>query len=91
MATAQSEGWCDLRSVNAAVVPDGERHSPTMVFHSFSPDIDPESGHDSRSGKQLPRWITQVSGFSMAPLSFNRGVFRKMGLNMMMDYVVDTI
>ena len=80
---------CDLQSINAAVVPDGTPNTSSMVFHSFSPDINPDTGYDSRSGKQLPAFITQVSGFNMGPLNFNRGVFSKKGLNMM-DYIVDT-
>lgn len=82
--------WCNLTSINAAVVPDGTiSHAASMLFHSFSPDIDPETGYDSRSGKKLPAWITQVSGLSMASLLFNKGVFQRRGLNFS-DYVVDT-
>mmetsp|Transcript_29204 Transcript_29204/g.33630 ORF Transcript_29204/g.33630 Transcript_29204/m.33630 type:complete len:185 (+) Transcript_29204:511-1065(+) len=79
--------WCDLRGINAAVVADGTNGTADMVFNSFSPDIDPETGFDSRSNKTLPVFITQVSSFSMAPLNFNRRVFSKIGLRME-DYVV---
>lgn len=80
---------CDMRGVNAGIVPDSFNITSGMPFYSFAPTIDPETGYDSRSGKKLPSFITQVSGFTMAPLDFNRGVFRRQGLNMS-DYIVES-
>lgn len=81
--------WCDLSSINAAVVPDGTPDASSMIFHSFSPDIDPETGYDSRSGKTFPHWVTQISGLTMGPLLFNKGLFERKGLKLE-DYVVDS-
>mmetsp|Transcript_18351 Transcript_18351/g.25247 ORF Transcript_18351/g.25247 Transcript_18351/m.25247 type:complete len:368 (-) Transcript_18351:129-1232(-) len=80
--------WCNMSSINAGVVPDGTPKDSSMVFHTFSSDIDPDTGFDSRSGKTLPYWITQVSGLSMGPLFHNKRVFDKRGLKFE-DYVVD--
>lgn len=81
------KGICDMRGVNAGILPDSPNVTSRTPFYSFAPSIDPESGYDSLSGKMLPAFITQVSGFDMAPLEYNRDVFTKQGLNMD-DYVV---
>jgi len=60
-----------------------------MTFYSLDESIDPQTGYDSKSGKQLPPFITQVSGFTKAPILFNRGVFQKRGLDVQ-DYIVET-
>jgi hypothetical protein len=51
--------------------------------------IHPETGYDSKSGKTLPHWVTQVGGFSQQPILFNRGVWRRQGLDVW-DYIVET-
>lgn len=80
---------CDMKGINAAVVSDTMEDSKKqeLVFYSFKDTIDPETGYDSISNKTLPVFITQVSSFSMKPLLFNAGVFRRKGLNMQ-DYIV---
>merc|ERR1712194_279891 len=78
-----------MQGVNAAVVSDLVNTTDEMIFYSISETIDPETGYDSRSGKTLPCYITQISGFSMAPIRFNQGQWNKIGLKMM-DYVVKT-
>jgi len=91
------KGLCDMQGINAGIVPDtlnitsssSSSSAEMMPFYSFAPSIDPETGYDSLSGKTLPPWITQVSGFTMGPINFNQGVFRKQRLNMS-DYIVKT-
>lgn len=77
----------DLRSVHAGIVADSTNQTSAMKFYSVSETIDPVTGFDSLSNKSFPYWITQISSFSMEPLNFNRGVWRKLGLNMS-DYVI---
>ena len=80
---------CDMKSINAAVVSDHAGNTSEMVFYSIRDTIDPETGHDSLSGKTLPHWITQVSSFDKAPILFNKNIFRRNGLNVS-DYIVET-
>ena len=84
-----NETWCQVHTVPAGIVADTADNSQPLQFYHFHGDIDPVTGFDRRSGKQLPAWITQVSSFTMKPLVFNRGVFRRRGLNFW-DYVVTT-
>jgi len=79
---------CDMQGVNAAIIPDSQNDTTTMTFYSLNETIDPETGYDSVSGKTLPQYVTQLSSFSMRPLNYNRGQFRKRGLNME-DYIVE--
>jgi len=79
---------CDMKGVNAAIIPDSENDTTTMTFYSLNETIDPETGYDSVSGKKLPRYITQLSSFSMRSLNSNRRQFRNRGLNMD-DYIVE--
>jgi len=80
---------CNMRSVNAAVVSDKTPDAETenKVFYTLLDTIDPETGFDSRSGKSLPSYITQVSSFSKNPILFNRNQFSRKGLNVN-DYIV---
>jgi hypothetical protein len=81
---------CDMSTVNAGIVPDlVGKSNDSLTFYSVRETIDPETGYDSLSGKTFPVWITQISSFSMNPLNFNGGVWRRMGLSMK-DYIVQT-
>jgi len=87
----QNYSICDMKAINVAVLPDGhygENHT-NMTFYSVRDTIDPETGYDSLSGKRFPHWITQVSSFSKAPILFNGGKFKKLGLDVN-DYIVET-
>ena len=86
---------CDMRAVNAAVIPESLTEQDTisgttkrMVFYSLRDTIDPETGYDSISGKMLPPWITQVSSFSKEPILTNEREFTRLGLNVN-DYIVE--
>lgn len=87
----QKHSICDMKAINAGVVPDGfdGENSTNMTFYTIRDTIDPETGYDSLSGRKLPGWITQVSSFSKKPILFNRGVFKRHGLNVH-DYIVAT-
>ena len=52
-----------------------------MTFYTISDSVDPETGYDTKSGKYLPRYITQVSSFDKRPILYNRNQFTKLGLN----------
>lgn len=78
---------CKMNAVNAAIVPDSMSNTSSVTFYSVDGSIDPETGYDSRSGKKLPSWVTQVSGLSMDPLKYAEREWKKQGLNMS-DYVV---
>ncbi|KAL7535189.1 hypothetical protein ACHAWF_005081, partial [Thalassiosira exigua] len=80
---------CDMNAVNAGVVPDSMNNTDSMKFYSLSESIDPETGYDSKSGKTLPVFITQVSSFTLGPIMFNEGQFKRRGLNVW-DYIVET-
>lgn len=58
----------------------------TLAFYTFSADIDPDTGKDTRSGKQLEFWITQVASLDYAHLERHAFVFENEGL-VMEDYV----
>lgn len=80
---------CHLQAVNAAVIADTNNAMPqSMTFYLLS-----RNGLRQAIGKTIPiaasLYITQVSGFSMAPLRFNARQFTKRGLRMQ-DYVVQT-
>ena len=84
--TNTSQQICQTLTVNAGIVPDTTPPNTTMTFYALDESIDPQTGYDSKSGKTLPVYITQLSGFSRHALEFNRGQFRKRGLNMD-DYI----
>mmetsp|Transcript_28040 Transcript_28040/g.32685 ORF Transcript_28040/g.32685 Transcript_28040/m.32685 type:complete len:363 (-) Transcript_28040:87-1175(-) len=85
----QSQLKCQMKAVNAAVISDTTVSTDGLVFHSINETIDPETGIDSKTGKKLPIYITQLSGFSMKPILFNKNAFRSKGLDYK-DYVVKT-
>jgi len=80
---------CDMQGVNAAIIPDSQNDTTAMTFYSLNETIDPETGYDSKSGKTLPTYITQLSSFSMGPLNYNKRQFGRRGLNMK-DYIVES-
>ena len=63
--------------------------SPTITIYVISDTIDPATGFDSRSGQQLPEWITQISSLDRNFVFKHEKPFRKHGLQMS-DYVVPT-
>lgn len=79
---AKHSDLCGVRGINNAVVLDSfnSTQKDSLEFYCISKDIDPETGYDSRSGKYLPRFLTQLSSFSMSPLTHNKSVFRKQSL-----------
>ena len=92
---AKHSALCDMRAVNAAVIPESLTKDATsgatnkrMVFYSLRDTIDPETGYDSISGKMLPPWITQVSSFSKEPILTNEREFTRRGLDVN-DYIVE--
>ena len=88
---AKHSNMCTMKGVNVGVVSDALDVDTTnggMPFYSISESIDPETGYDSRSGKTFPRFITQVSSFSMKPIESNKFVWDRLGLQME-DYVVE--
>jgi hypothetical protein len=54
---------CDLKSLHAGIVPDSAE-STNLTFHGISADINVKTGLDSRSGKKLIIWASQLSSFS---------------------------
>jgi hypothetical protein len=86
---SKNSAVCDMKGINAAVVSDSIENAGNMPFYSMRDTIDPETGHDSLSGKRLPRWITQVSSFNMSSLQYAADQFTKRGL-VFEDYVVET-
>jgi FkbM family methyltransferase len=88
---ANHASYCQMNAINAAVMSDSLNSTDNLTFYSIDESIDPETGYDSKSGKTLPRWVTQVSGFSQQPILFtvNRGVWSNKGLNVW-DYIVET-
>lgn len=76
-----------MKTVNAGIVPDNANDTESLTFYSISDSIDPETGFDSRSNKTLPSFVTQISSFSLRPILFNKGVWRRKGLNVN-DYIV---
>lgn len=88
------QGMCSVHAINAAVVPNTFNPKPdenisSMTFYSLSETIDPETGYDSKSGKTLPKFITQVSSLDIRPITFNSRVFSRVGLDVN-DYIVKT-
>ena len=79
---------CDMHSIQAAIVSE-EQKGQDMIFYSISDDIDPETGYDSRSGRMLPEFITQVSSLNKESALMNAFIFEKYRLNME-DYIVET-
>jgi FkbM family methyltransferase len=80
---------CDMSAVNAGIVSDSLVNTSSMTFYSVRDTIDPMTGYDTLSGKRFPVWITQVSSFSRAPLTFNEVVWKRLGLEIN-DYIVET-
>jgi FkbM family methyltransferase len=82
---------CQMRAVNAGVVSDssGNKDIEALTFYSISESIDPETGHDSKSNKTFPFWVTQISSFSLSPIMFNERLWTRKGLNVH-DYIVET-
>lgn len=52
---------CDMRAVNAAVVSDLAKNPGNMLFYGISDTVDPITGFDSKSGRTIPEWLTQIS------------------------------
>jgi hypothetical protein len=52
-----------MNAVNAAVMSDSPNSTDHLTFYSIDESIDPETGYDSKSGKTLPHWVTQVGVF----------------------------
>ena len=84
----ENETSIQTHAINTAIVSDNS--TSNITFYSISDTVDPETGYDTKSGKTLPSWITQVSGLSNGPILFNRNVFRQQGLNVD-DYIVPTV
>lgn len=80
---------CDMVPVNVAVIPDGMGSTKDIPFYAISNSINPETGYDSKSGKMLPFYISQVGSFSKKQVLQERNAFTKMGLDME-DYIVET-
>ncbi|KAL3907784.1 MAG: hypothetical protein SGILL_008734 [Bacillariaceae sp.] len=83
--------FCQMKAVNAAVVSDSlqEEEILTMTFYSISDAIDTETGYDSKSGKQLPFWVTQIGSFSEQHIRKHGWVWKKENLTVA-DYIVET-
>ena len=77
-----------MRGVNAAtVVADDDGDPGQMTFYAISDSVDPVTGRDSRSGKTIPGWLTQVSSLSREQvLKSSASGFAKFGLDVN-DYV----
>lgn len=72
---------CDMKSINAGVVSDSYNGTGSMPFYSVDESIDPRTGHDSRSNKTLPMFVTQLSSFDPKGINFNKDVFKRKGLD----------
>ena len=58
------------------------------IFYRFHEDIDIYTGHDKRSGKDLPFWLAQLASLNKGHLMKAGSAFRDAGLNME-DYIVE--
>jgi len=94
----QHASLCTMDSVQAAVIADNTTSTSTndndaynhkLTFYTISESVDPITGRDSKSGKILPSWITQLSSLSKEPILYNRQFFEYRGLAVE-DYIVET-
>ena len=74
---------------NSSASPGDESEERNMTFYSMSSDIDPESGRDKRTGKQLPFWATQLGSFNKQHQNFLHREFSRQGL-LLQDYLVES-
>lgn len=78
---AQYSYLCDMSSVQAAIVPDSYNGTGSMPFYQMDECIDVNTGYDSKSGKKLPSFLSQLSSFDYGGIRWNEHVFRRRGLD----------
>jgi len=78
---AQYSYLCDMNSINAAIVSDSYNSTENMMFYQMDECIDVVTGHDSKSGKRLPSYLSQLSGFDFKGIGKHLHEFKKRGLN----------
>mmetsp|Transcript_22675 Transcript_22675/g.27785 ORF Transcript_22675/g.27785 Transcript_22675/m.27785 type:complete len:393 (-) Transcript_22675:262-1440(-) len=77
----------NIKTVNAGIIPTPEQKG--LKFYSMKSTLDTESGLDSKTGKKLPYWVTQIGSFSKSTMTkpMHANVFKENGLNIS-DYIV---
>lgn len=78
---------CNLQALWAGIVPDTtQKETSNLIFYGISADIDVDTGLDSRSGKQLPVWASQLSSFSKQNILKHQRFWKNQGLELE-DYI----
>lgn len=72
----------NLKALAAGVIPDTQSSADNLTFCAISSDIDVNTGLDSRSGKKLPVWASQLSSFSKRNILKHWRPWKKQGLRL---------
>ena len=79
---------CTFNLLHAGVVPDSQEQGQDLLFYSIDSTVDVDTGFDSRSGKTLPAWATQISSFEKSNVLKHGFAWKALGLDIK-DYIVE--